>query len=80
VQKQDVEPSKSGKYCRCHVLQSNPEIAKIMAALEQLNQQNQAKSASFLSNWGETGSGQQIKRRSADRFGGAARQFQEFGP
>ena len=33
---------------------SDPAIAKIMAALEQLNQQNQAKAASLLSNWGET--------------------------
>ena len=35
---------------------SDPAIAKIMAALEQLNQQNQAKAASLLSNWGETAS------------------------
>jgi hypothetical protein len=35
---------------------SDPAIAKIMAALEQLNQQNQAKTASLLSNWGETAS------------------------
>ena len=42
----------------------DPAIAKIMAALEQLNQQNQAKANSLLSNWGEsqtrkTGLGQQ---------------------
>ena len=35
---------------------SDPAIAKIMAALEQLNQQNQAKAASLLSIWGETAS------------------------
>jgi hypothetical protein len=35
---------------------SDPAIAKIMAALEQLNQQNQAKAAALLSNWGETAS------------------------
>ena len=35
---------------------SDPAIAKIMAALEQLNQQNQSKAASLLSNWGETAS------------------------
>jgi len=33
---------------------SDPAIAKIMAALDQLNQQNQAKAASLLSNWGES--------------------------
>ena len=38
------------------VTPSDPAIAKIMAALEQLNQQNQAKAASLLSNWGETAS------------------------
>jgi hypothetical protein len=36
---------------------ANPAIAKIMAALEQLNQQNQAKTVSLLSNWGESSVG-----------------------
>jgi len=54
VQKQDVDPQNPANIADVHA-QSNPEIAKIMAALEQLNQQNQTKSTSLLSNWGEAG-------------------------
>jgi len=54
VQKQDVDPQNPANIAVVHA-QSNPEIAKIMAALEQLNQQNQTKSTSLLSNWGEAG-------------------------
>ena len=56
VQKQDVDPQNPANIAVVHA-QSNPEIAKIMAALEQLNQQNQTKSTSLLSNWGEAGLG-----------------------
>jgi hypothetical protein len=45
VQKQDIDPQNPAK------------IAKIMAALEQLNQQNQTKSVILLSNWGKAGLG-----------------------
>ena len=54
VQKPDVDPQNPANIADVHA-QSNPEIAKIMAALEQLNQQNQTKSTSLLSNWGEAG-------------------------
>jgi len=45
VQKQDIDPQNPAK------------IAKIMAGLEQLNQQNQTKSVILLSNWGKAGLG-----------------------
>jgi hypothetical protein len=45
VQKQDIDPQNPAK------------IAKIMAALEQFNQQNQTKSVILLSNWGKAGLG-----------------------
>ena len=54
MQKQDVDPQNPANIADVRA-QSNPEIAKIMAALEQLNQQNQTKSTSLLSNWGEAG-------------------------
>jgi len=56
VQKQDLDPQNPANIADVHA-QSNPEIAKIMAALQQLNQQNQTKSTSLLSNWGEAGLG-----------------------
>jgi hypothetical protein len=56
VQKPDVDPQNPANIADVHA-QSNPEIAKIMAALEQLNQRNQTKSTSLLSNWGEAGLG-----------------------
>jgi len=56
VQKQDVDPQNPANIADVHT-QSNPEIAKIMAALRQLNQQNQTKSTSLLSNWGVAGLG-----------------------
>ena len=56
MQKQDVDPQNPANIADVRA-QSNPEIAKIMAALEQLNQQNQTKSTSLLSNWGEAGLG-----------------------
>ena len=56
MQKQDVDPQNPANIADVRA-QSNPEIAKIMAALQQLNQQNQTKSPSLLSNWGVAGLG-----------------------
>ena len=63
LQKQDQSHQNPAKIADSGTL-SDPVMAKIMAALEQLNQQNQAKAASLLSNWGgsefrKTGLGQQ---------------------
>ena len=63
LQKQDQSHQNPANIADSGTL-SDPVMAKIMAALEQLNQQNQAKTASLLSNWGgsefrKTGLGQQ---------------------
>ena len=63
LQKQDQSHQNPANIADSGTL-SDPVMAKIMAALEQLNQQNQAKAASLLSNWGgsefrKTGLGQQ---------------------
>jgi len=63
LQKQDQSHQNPANIADSGTL-SDPVMAKIMAALEQLNQQNQAKANSLLSNWGEsqtrkTGLGQQ---------------------
>jgi hypothetical protein len=63
LQKQDQSHQNPANIADSGTL-SDPVMAKIMAALEQLNQQNQANAASLLSNWGgsefrKTGLGQQ---------------------
>ena len=56
LQKQDPSPQNPANIADS-ADHANPAIAKIMAALEQLNQQNHVKTASLLSNWGQSSVG-----------------------